>query len=375
MSIEQKIAAILAESKSKKVVSEEVKEMGSQGGPNNKVREHESGHEESHLKGFTDGVTKIEDGTEEETNFRNSEQEQNEGEEGTQDHSGDNQVNKHAERGDQKPIRNKNTVRVEDEEEAGHDDEKQSIHKAINIPMKEDIDAMLAGAELTEEFKTKAATIFEAAVLARVKAATAVIEESYAEQLAEEVESIKEGLVEKVDGYLGYIVEQWVQENELALESGMKSEIMESFIEGMKSVFAEHYIEVPEEKFDVLADLQEQLSEVAAKLDEQLEANVGLTKVVNEQKRVTAIAEAADGLTDTEVEKFAALAEELSYEDLDTYATKLQTIRENYFGKSKAAVSTVKSAVTDTPVEQLTEEAPIDPSVKKYLSVLDKFKQ
>jgi len=362
MSIEQKIAAILAESKSKKVVSEEVKEMGSQGGPNNKVREHESGHEESHLKGFTDGVTKV-DGAEE-SNKKNSTQDQEEGEEGTSEHDHDNQANKHAEGGDRTPIRKGDAVK---EPHTG---------EAINIPsMKEDLDAMLSGVELTEEFKTKAATIFEAAVLARVKAETAIIEESYAEQLAEEVESIKEGLVEKVDGYLGYIVEQWVQENELALESGMKSEIMESFIEGMKSVFAEHYIEVPEEKFDVLADLQEQLSEVAAKLDEQLEANVELTKVVNEQKRVTAIAEAAEGLTDTEVEKFAALAEELSYEDLDTYASKLSTIRENYFGKSKATTSTVKSAVSDTPIDQLTEAAPIDPSVKKYLDVLDKFKQ
>jgi len=359
MSIEQKIAEILAESKAKKTaLSEEVKEMGAEHGANNKVREHESGKEESHLKGFTDGHTKV-DGMNPD-NKRNSAEEQEEGEEGTKDHSRDNPANKHAEAAEKSHL-------------DGFAD-KHEVHHTTPFKYDDHINALTKGENLPEGFKEKAATIFEAAVMSRITEETARLEESYAARLQEEVESIKEGLVEKVDGYLGYIVEQWVQENELALESGMKSEIMESFIEGMKSVFAEHYIEVPEEKFDVLADLQEQLSEVAAKLDEQLEANVELTKVVNEQKRITAIAEAADGLTDTEVEKFAALAEELSYEDLDTYASKLSTIRENYFGKSKATTSTVKSAVSDTPIDQLTEAAPIDPSVKKYLDVLDKFK-
>ena len=209
--------------------------------------------------------------------------------------------------------------------------------------------------------------------MARVTAEKATLEESYATQLQEEVESIKEGLVEKVDGYLNYVVEQWVQENELALESGMKSEIMESFIDGMKSLFAEHYIDVPEEKFDVLGDLQEQLSAIEATLNDQVEKNVELNKIVNEQKRVSSIAESAKGLTDTEVEKFAALAEELSYDDADTFATKLQTIRENYFG-GKKVIAEVKSVVSDTPVETLTEQAPVDPSVKKYLSELNKLK-
>jgi uncharacterized coiled-coil protein SlyX len=209
--------------------------------------------------------------------------------------------------------------------------------------------------------------------MARITEETARLEESYAEQLAEEVESIKEGLVEKVDGYLGYIVEQWVQENELALESGMKSEIMESFIEGMKSLFAEHYIDVPEEKFDVLGDMQEQITALESKLNEQVETNVELSKAVNEQKRVNAIAEAADGLTDTEVEKFAALAEELAYEDIDTFGSKLQTIRENYFGQTKQS-AVVQSVVSDTPIETLTETAKIDPSVAKYVSALNNLK-
>ena len=342
MSIEQKIAELLAESKAKQqgTITEEVKEMGSTPDNAGKVKGNSAGSDPQPSIS-TDGVTTI-DG-EEENNARNNATSQDAATKGTSKSSN---------------IANAKATAPE----ASH----------LN-GMKEDIDAMLDGADLSEEFKTKAATIFEAAVLARVTAETAALEESYAEALHEEVENIKEGLVEKVDGYLNYVVEQWVQENELALESGMKSEIMESFIDGMKNLFAEHYIDVPEEKFDVLGDLQEQLSAVESNLNDAVEKNIELTKIVNEQKRVTSIAESAKGLTDTEVEKFAALAEELSYDDADTFTTKLQTIRENYFGGKKVTTE-VKSVVSDTPVETLTEQAPVDASVKKYLSELNKLK-
>jgi len=342
MSIEQKIAEMLAESKAKQqgTITEEVKEMGATPDNASKVKGNSAGSDPQPSI-TTDGVTTI--GGEEENNARNAVTSQDAASNGTSKSSN---------------IANAKATAPE----ASH----------LN-GMKEDIDAMLEGADLSEDFKTKAATIFEAAVLARVTAETAALEESYATQLQEEVESIKEGLVEKVDGYLGYIVEQWVQENELALESGMKSEIMESFINGMKNLFEEHYIDVPEEKYDVLGDLQEQLSAIEATLNDQVEKNVELNKIVNEQKRVTSIAESAKGLTDTEVEKFSALAEELSYDDADTFSTKLQTIRENYFG-GKKVITEVKSVVSDTPVETLTEQAPVDASVKKYLSELNKLK-
>jgi hypothetical protein len=342
MSIEQKIAEMLAESKAKQegTITEEVKEMGATPDNASKVKGNSAGSDPQPSI-TTDGVTTI-DG-DEPNNARNAVTSQDAATTGTSKSSN---------------VANAKATAPEASHSTG---------------MKEDIDAMLEGADLSEDFKTKAATIFEAAVLARVTAEKATLEESYAEQLAEEVESIKEGLVEKVDGYLNYVVEQWVQENELALESGMKSEIMESFIEGMKGLFAEHYIDVPEEKFDVLGDLQEQLSAIEATLNDQVEKNVELSKIVNEQKRVNAIAESVKGLTDTEVEKFNALAEELSYDDATTFATKLQTIRENYFG-GKKVISEVKSVVTDTPIETLTEQAPVDPSVKKYLSELNKLK-
>jgi hypothetical protein len=242
------------------------------------------------------------------------------------------------------------------------------VAEELTIDVSEDVAALINGEELSEEFKTKAATIFEAAVVTRVKQEIAKLDEQFDTKLAEQVESIKEGLVEKVDGYLNYVVEQWMTDNELALENGMKSEIMESFITGMKGLFEQHYIDVPEEKFDVLGEMQEEVSAVKSKLDEQLAANVELTKQVNEMKRVAAIAESAAGMVDTDVEKFSGLAEELAFEDADTFKTKLQTIKENYFGKKVS--KTVDSVVTDEPV-QLSEET-ISPRMAATLRALGK---
>jgi hypothetical protein len=247
------------------------------------------------------------------------------------------------------------------------EEEVKEVKEEIKVDVSEDVAALVNGEELSEEFKTKAATIFEAAVVTRVKQEIAKLEEEFDAKLQEEVESIKEGMVEKVDGYLNYVVEQWMIDNELALESGMRADIMESFVSGMKGLFEQHYIEVPEEKFDVLADLQEEAESTKAKLDEQLAANVELTKKINEMTRTSTIAEASSGMADTDVEKFNALAEELSFEDTESFKTKLQTIKENYFGKKSTFV---ESVVTDEPV-QLTEDAKaIDPVMAHYLRAL-----
>lgn len=243
----------------------------------------------------------------------------------------------------------------------------------LKTSVKEDIDALMTGEELSEEFRTKATTIFEAAVMTRVKDEVVKLQEEFDTKLAEQVETIKEGLVDKVDGYLGYVVEQWIAQNEIALESGMKSEILESFVSGMKGLFAEHYIEVPEEKFDILGEMAEKVETLEAKLDESLASNVELTQTINEQKRAAAIVEAAAGLTDTEVEKFNGLAEELSYEDVDTFTKKLQTIRENYFTKNTNNV-VLESVVTDSPVT-LTEEKVTTGAMGSYLSVLNSIKK
>ena len=238
--------------------------------------------------------------------------------------------------------------------------------------VKEDMDALFNGEELTEEFKEKATTIYEAAVMARVNEEVARIEAEFESKLAEQVEKNVEGLVEKVDGYLGYIAEQWMAQNEIALERGIKSEILESFVAGMKGLFEEHYIDIPEEKYDVLGEMEEHVLELEQKLNEQIAANIELAKTLSEQKRLEILASATTGLTDTEVEKFNALAEELSYEDAESFEKKVQTIRENYFTKKAATI--VESVVTDTPVEVLTEEKKpqVDSTMTAYLSALDK---
>lgn len=238
----------------------------------------------------------------------------------------------------------------------------------ITIDVSADVAALVNGEDLTEEFKTKAATIFEAAIVTRLKTEVAKIEEKFEFELAEQVEEIKEGLVDKVDGYLNYIVEQWMIDNELALDNGMKTDIMESFIAGMKTLFTEHYIEVPAEKYDLVSELEEQVETSNSKLDQLLASNVELTKQINEMKRVSSIGEYCADLADTDAEKFKGLAEELAFEDTTSFKTKLQTIKENYFGK-KATVG-IKSPVSDEPV-QLDEEVKIvDPVMAGYLKAL-----
>lgn len=232
------------------------------------------------------------------------------------------------------------------------------------------MDALFGGEELSEEFKDKATTIYEAAVMSRVKEEVARIEEEFAAKLEEATAEKIEGLVEQVDGYLGYIAEQWIAQNELALEHGIKSEIVESFITGMKGLFEEHYIDVPEEKYDVLGEMETKISALEAKLNEQVEANVALSKTLAESARAEIVREQAAGLSATETEKFQGLVEELSFEDAETFATKVKTIRESYFTNKSA---TVKSVVTDTPVESLTEEVKkVDPAMARYMAALTK---
>src|SRR6056300_175743 len=274
----------------------------------------------------------------------------------------------------------------DDEDDDDDDDEedevvmkKESKHKMkkeeteteneMIIDVKEDVDALVNGEDLSEEFKTKAATIFEAAIVTRVKAEVAKLEEEFEAKLEEATAESKEGLVEKVDGYLNYVVEQWIAQNEIALEHGMKSDILEGFVGGLKGLFEEHYIDIPEEKFDVLGSLEKETAELKAKLDEQVAANVELNKVINESKRDEIVKAASANMTETEKEKFLGLAEELAFEDSETFEKKVQTIRENYFnGKTS---TTVESVVTDSPVEELTEDAkPVDPQMARYLNAL-----
>lgn len=339
MSIEQKIAKILAESKSQQV--DEAKLAGAETGAKDVTKG--AGGEKSVIR-QGDAVPNGGENANPD-NARNNVDDEKQAEKGP-----NGSMNPH--NGDQSPIRQGNAVKG----------------------MKEDMDALFNGEELTEEFKTKASTIYEAAVLARVTAEVTRIEEEFAAKLAEQVEQNTQGIVEQVDGYLGYIAEQWIAQNELALERGIKSEILEGFVNGLKDLFQEHYIEVPEERFDVLGEMEDTIASLEAKLNEQVEANVELTKTLAEAKRQEIVKSISEGLTDTETEKFMGLVEELSYEDAETYETKVKTIRENYFtGKTTTEVSSV---VTDAPVEVLTEEKKvktIDPKMSAYLSALNKI--
>ena len=325
MSIEQKIAEILAESKSAEL-EEGVQMPGAETGA--KDVEKATAPEGSNICCADDGETEVEG--DEENNKRNNV--------------------------DQQAL----------------PEVKEEVEAESKLDIQEDVAALVNGEELSEEFKQKAATIFEAAVMNRVKQEVAKLDEAYEVKLAEQVDEIKEGLVEKVDGYLDYVVEQWIAQNEIALEHGIKTEIVESFIGGMKTLFEEHYIDVPEEKYDLVAEMEQSLASLEAKLDEQVAANVEMKKSISEMQRVEIIGQASEGLTDTEVEKFAGLAEELSFEDAESFTKKVQTIRENYFN-TKAQSADVKSVVTDTPVDSLNETTTtVDPSMKAYLSVLNR---
>jgi hypothetical protein len=231
-----------------------------------------------------------------------------------------------------------------------------------------DVAALVEGEELSEEFKTKAATIFEAAVVTRVKAEIAAIQEQYDVQLVEEFAQIKEELIEKVDGYLGYVTEQWMKQNELALESGIKSELAESFIDSIKKVFEEHYVDVPAEKYDVLGSLEEQVGELESKLNESVNANIEMSKQIAEMKRAEIISGLSEGLTDTESEKFATLASEIVCEDVDTLKSKLQTIRESYFKAPTASASQESDASEPAASEQMISE-----SVAHYAQAIRKL--
>lgn len=231
-----------------------------------------------------------------------------------------------------------------------------------------DVAALIEGEELSEEFKTKAATIFEAAVVTRVKAEIASIQEAYDAQLVEEFALIKEELVEKVDGYLGYVTEQWMKQNEIALESGIKSELAESFIDSIKKVFEDHYVDVPAEKYDVLGSLGDKVDELESKLNESVNANIEMSKQIAEMERANIVSELSEGLTDTESEKFASLASEIVCEDVDTLQSKLQTIRESYF---KAPVASVTQESDDTNPAQ--SEQMISESVAHYAQAIRKL--
>ncbi|ANS05040.1 prohead core protein [uncultured Mediterranean phage] len=284
------------------------------------------------------------------------------------------QVNKDAKDGslpkDQKPSGMKEEeAEVEGEEKIAETKEETS---EMNIDLSDDVKALVStDADLSEEFKEKAATIFETAVKTRIQEQVKVLEAQYEEKLSNETETVKEAMVEKVDSYLNYVVEEWMKENELAVERGIRTEIAEDFITGLKSLFKEHYIDVPEEKYNVLEDLTNQGKDLEAKLNEQIEKNVNLTKEVSEFHKRQAIAEVSADLADTEIEKFVSMAENVEYDSAEKFKEKLETIKESYFPKTKIEEATSKDEVDSVAANEPAVEASSD-AMAAYTAAISK---
>ena len=238
------------------------------------------------------------------------------------------------------------------------------------IDVTADVDALVKDEDLSEEFKSKAATIFEAAVNSKVKEAKKKMMAGYEEKLKEESEKAKGELVEKVDSYLSYVVEEWMKENELALERGIKGEIAEDFISGLKKLFEEHYISVPDEKYDVLEDQASKIESLEKKLNEEIEKNVELNKENSESKRASIVAEMGEDLAETSKEKFNKLAEEVEYKNEEDFRAKVSTIKESYFGAKKEA----SSDIDDVAVGESTENVDLSKSMAAYTAAITKTK-
>ena len=255
---------------------------------------------------------------------------------------------------------------VAEEESTEATEEKVDLNSAIE----EDVNALLAGEDLSEEFKEKAKTIFEASINAKITDIENQLNEQYQEKLNEEVSAIKVELTERTDSYLEYVADEWMKENALAVENGIKTEMTESFMEGMKKLFEEHYVTLPEDKYDVLENMVDKLDEMESKLNEQIEKNVALNKKLSESTAQTIINNVAEGLATSQKEKLQSLAEGVEFESEESYRGKIETLKESYFGQ--------KTPSTASAPQELKEEAahtePATGAMAAYLDALGRMK-
>ena len=258
----------------------------------------------------------------------------------------------------------------EEKSEMMHDNDKKK--EPMKAGYKEEVDALVGDADLSEEFKQKAATIFETAIKAKVKEESQRLQGEYETKLKEDTETQKAELVEKVDSYLNYVVEEWMQENKIAIERGIKGEIAEDFIGGLKKLFEDHYIDVPDEKYNVLEDQASKIEDLEKKLNEEIEKNVELNKSNGELKREDIAKAVSADLTDVEKEKFNKLAEEVEYSNEEDFTTKVKTIKESYFGKKEAKSNDIDDvAVSDGSAQ---DPAELTNSMAAYSAAISKTK-
>ena len=255
------------------------------------------------------------------------------------------------------------TTETESTEEVVAEDEEK-----IEYSIEDDINALVEGEELSEEFREKAATIFEAAINSKVKGIKEELTASYEEKLVEEVASIKEELKDRVDSYLEYVADEWIAENQLAVESGLKEEMTESFISGMKSLFEEQYVTIPEEKYDVIESMVDKLDEMEGKLNEQIEKNVALNRRLAESVSDVVFAEVTEGLAQTQKDKLAGLVDNVEFESETAYREKLETLKESYFPTKVAQRNTTENLTEETGSTDYTSS--VTPSMEAYLKTL-----
>jgi len=263
----------------------------------------------------------------------------------------------------------------QDKKEMSHEDEKKKDMKEESeedtIDVSADVEALTKDEDLSEDFKAKASTIFEAALKSKVSEMKKKMNASYEEKLKEETEAQKAELTEKVDSYLNYVVEQWMKENSIAIERGIKGEIAEDFISGLKKLFEDHYIDVPDEKYNVLEDQASKIEELEKKLNEQVEKNVELNKANGEMKRQDIIDEMSADLADTAKEKFNKLAEEVEYSNEKDFTTKVATIKESYFGKKVEASG---NEIDDVAAGESSQPEDLSNAMAAYTAAISKTK-
>jgi hypothetical protein len=288
-------------------------------------------------------------------------------------------VNKGAKAAD--PMKKMAKEEIESTEEEVLEEDQVSEEETVDeevlddgIDIEEDVNALLGGEELSEEFREKAKVIFEAALNSKIKEIQVTLEAQYEQALEEEKEGLKESLTERVDAYLEYVCEEWMTENELAVEAGLKTEMTESFLTGMKGLFEEHYVTIPEEKYDVLESMVEKLDEMETKLNEQIDKNIGLNKRLAESTADSVLDQVSEGLAQTQKEKLASLAESVEFECEQEYREKLETLKESYFSRTPAAkASTPATQTLSEGVDSTT--APVSQGMESYMRALGAFKQ
>ena len=257
----------------------------------------------------------------------------------------------------------------DDEDEDDDEDEKEESKKE-SFDMSDDIDALVGGEDLSEEFKNKAKVVFEAAVSAKVSEIKEELESQKRDEIVEASNEIKEDLVNKVDSFLGYVAEEWVKDNELAIERGLKSELTENFIQGLKALFEDHYVEVPDDKLDVVDELASKIEEVEAKLNEEVSKNIDLTSERDELVRNKVVGQVSSDLTESEVEKLTKLIEDIDQDE--NFEENVKTIKESYFSDSKEKLQLDEEVVSDSDENTSTEEKILDPSMAAYSAALGK---